>query len=296
MRHYDILITGPVSLDRNIDCDGMERREVGGAVVASCYAAVNSGAAAAVFTKFNPDDISPETLFSGIPADLYWKPSHETTGICNRYFTRDRERRSCTALSRCDPFLAEEFPEIQADVSYFAGLMSGDFSGELFRRFSGRGKVAVDVQCLLRCAEKDGSMVLRDWAEKREYLPAVDFLKTDAAEAQILTGLEDRRKAAQLLNFWGAKEVMITHSTEVILYDGADFFAFPLRPRNLSGRTGRGDTCFAAYLAERRHSPPAAALLYASALVSLKMEEPGPFRKSRSDVEACLRERYPEYL
>ena len=39
MAEYDVLVIGPVSLDHNIDCLGNERREVGGAVVASGFAA-----------------------------------------------------------------------------------------------------------------------------------------------------------------------------------------------------------------------------------------------------------------
>ena len=63
-----------------------------------------------------------------------------------------------------------------------------------------------------------------------------------------MTGLKDRREAAKLLYSWGAKEVLITHNTEVIAYDGKEIYSCPIRARNLSGRTGRGDTTFAAYL------------------------------------------------
>ena len=44
-------------------------------------------------------------------------------------------------------------------------------------------------------------MNFHDWKDKLTYLPYFDFLKTDAAEAEILTGLTDRRAAAkQLMN------------------------------------------------------------------------------------------------
>lgn len=39
MKEYDIMVVGPVSLDHNIDYLGNERKEVGGAVVASGFAA-----------------------------------------------------------------------------------------------------------------------------------------------------------------------------------------------------------------------------------------------------------------
>lgn len=44
MKEYDIMVVGPVSLDHNIDYLGNERKEVGGAVVASGFAAAGSGA------------------------------------------------------------------------------------------------------------------------------------------------------------------------------------------------------------------------------------------------------------
>lgn len=286
---YDILIVGPVSLDHNIDCDGTERFELGGAIVASGFAAANSGAKTALFTKYRPSEADPESLFRELDADLFTAPSTHTTSIRNQYLTPDKERRNCTALGQCDPFHAEELPAVEASICHFAGLLFGDFSGELFRQLSSRSKIAVDVQCLLRHAEPDGSMQFHDWEEKKAYLPYIDFLKTDAAEAEILTGQTDRRAAAVMLSQWGAREVMITHNTEVLLYDGVQFCTSPIRARNLSGRTGRGDTCFAAYLAERLHADIPDALTYAAALVSLKMETPGPFRGTRQDVEEYRR-------
>ena len=101
-----------------------------------------------------------------------------------------------------------------------------------------------------------------------------------------MTGTDDRKKAAEILHGWGAKEIMITHNKEVLVYDGKTHFIEPLCPRNLSGRTGRGDTCFSAYITERIENNTVEALRIAAALVSLKMETPGPFRGVRADVEA----------
>lgn len=144
--------------------------------------------------------------------------------------------------------------------------------------------MAVDVQCLLRHVEADKTMAFHDWAEKKDYLPCIDYLKTDAAEAEILTDLTDRAEAAKLLHSWGAKEVLITHNTEVLAYDGKDVHTCPIKARNLSGRTGRGDTTFAGYVTERRRAGVAEALRYCTALVSLKMETPGPFQGIRQDM------------
>ena len=110
-----------------------------------------------------------------------------------------------------------------------------------------------------------------------------------------MTGCTDRKEAAKHLYSWGAKEILITHNTEVLAYDGNEFRTCPIRARNLSGRTGRGDTTFAAYINERlSHSVPEA-LLTATATVSLKMETPGPLKGNRADIEKYIDEFYPDF-
>lgn len=291
-KKYDTLVIGPISLDQNIDYEDFERREVGGAIVQSGYAAAKSGNVTALFTKLNPKDANAEDAFRGSGADVFWKESTQTTSIRNKYFTADKETRDCRAIGKCDPFKLEELPDIDTKIYHFAGLMYGDFDGEMFKEVGKKGKVAVDVQCLLRHVEPDNSMKFYDWAEKKQYLPYIDFLKTDAAEAKILTGCDDRTEAAKMLYDWGAKEIMITHNTEVLIYDGERTYTCPIKARNLSGRTGRGDTTFSGYITERLREDIPTALQYATALVSLKMETPGPFKGSREDVLAYINEFY----
>ncbi len=291
-KKYDVLVIGPVSLDHNIDHLGNERKELGGAVVASGYAAARSGNRTAVFTKANSADANVEERFAGSGVDLYFKESQVTCSIRNQYFAADKEKRACTSMGVCDAFKFEELPDIETAIYHFAGLVYGDFDGALFAEAAKHGKVAVDVQCLLRHVEADKTMAFHDWSEKMEYLPYIDYLKTDAAEAEIMTGLTDRVEAAKLLHSWGAKEVLITHNTEVLAYDGKTVYTCPIKARNLSGRTGRGDTTFAGYITERQRAGVEEALRYCTALVSLKMETPGPFQGTREDVLAYLQEFY----
>lgn len=293
-KQYDVMVVGPVSLDQNIDYEGHERREVGGAVVASGFAAAGSGVKTAIFCKFSQEDVNLEERFDGISADLYWAASEATCSIRNQYFTADKERRQCTSLGVCDPFRFEELPQVKTDVYHFAGLVYGDFDGEILEKAAQKGKVALDVQCMLRHVEDDKTMGFHDWTEKEKYLPMIHYLKTDAAEAEIMTGLQDRAEAARLFHKMGAKEILITHNTEVLAYDGENMYTCPIKARNLSGRTGRGDTAFAGYIAARQEKSVEEALLYCTALVSLKMETPGPFRGTRQDVLRYMREFYKE--
>ena len=89
---YDTLIIGPVSRDINIDCEGNEQRELGGAVIASGYAAACMNRQVAVFTKCNKADADPMAAFQGCKADVYVRPSEKTCSIQNVYHTPDKER------------------------------------------------------------------------------------------------------------------------------------------------------------------------------------------------------------
>jgi len=292
-KYYDTLILGPVSLDINIDHSGNTRKEAGGAVVQSGFAAARTGHLTAVFTKLNPMDADINEIFSQSGADVYWKESKNTTSIINRYFTEDKEKRECKAVSICDPFDINEIPKVKTKICHIAGLVYGDFSDEMLKELGKTGAtLAVDAQCLLRHADNEGSMVYIDWEQKEKYLKYIDFFKTDAAEAEILTGESDRIKAARILHKLGAREIMITHNSEVMIFDGNEVYTCPIKARNLSGRTGRGDTCFSGYITERiKHDIPAS-LLFATALVSLKMETPGPFKGNREDVEKYIERFY----
>jgi sugar/nucleoside kinase (ribokinase family) len=143
--------------------------------------------------------------------------------------------------------------------------------------------VGLDLQCMLRTSQ-EGNFSWIDWPEKRDYLPHITYLKADSLESRVITGTEDRREAAVILHELGASEVLITHSSEVLLYDGKELFATPFNPSNLSGRTGRGDTCFAAYMTRRLNHGIEESLRYAAALTSIKMEKPGPFGGTIDEV------------
>ena len=292
MREFASLIVGETAQDTNVDYDGSVVHAVGGAVYYSGYAAANMGHRIAVLPKASSTAAELEAAFAGAPnAKVYPLYSRTSFVTKNVYHTPDRERRTATVDSVIEPYRLEEMPAVDAAVWHLAGLVRGDIPNELIPYAAERAMVAVDAQCMLRCAE-NGGMVYHDWPEKRELLPYIRFLKTDAAEAEILTGLTDRAEAAKLLHAWGAQEVMITHNTGVLVYDGRELHTCPIRSRNLSGRTGRGDTTFAGYINERLTQDVPTALLTATALVSLKMETPGPYRGARADVEAYIKELY----
>ncbi|MBP5552510.1 MAG: ribokinase [Spirochaetales bacterium] len=289
---FDTMIIGQVCLDTNTDYDGRTEHRFGGAVLYSGHAANSIGKRVAVVPKGNRNVTDAEEAFGGTGITMFAKSSINSTLMENVYFTADRERRRSRCHAVIDPYTPQDIPDEETAVYHLAGLCYGDIGPDVILECARRGDVAMDIQCMLRHVEADRSLKLHDWPEKTEYLKYIRYLKTDAAEAEILTGLTDREAAARQMYEWGAKEIVITHNTEVIAYDGNRIYRAPLKPRNLTGRTGRGDTTFAGYITERQTSSIQEALTFSAALVSLKMETPGPFMGSRQDVLEYMKEFY----
>ena len=294
MEQYDLLILGPATRDVNIDYTGAEDCSVGGAVTFCTPAAAAAGARVFSAVKIAPADADIMEAIALPDGDKALLPSEKTTLMRNEYFTPDRERRNALCPAQSDAITPAELPEVDFARCHLAGLLYGDFPPELIEALHARALLSADAQGFLRHNE-DGRLCFHDWADKRKYLPFMRFFKTDAAEAEILTGLSDREAAARTLCDWGAQEVMVSHNTEMLVCNGTELCRCPVKARNLSGRTGRGDTTFGAYLAMRMTGHDLSqSLLYATACVSLKMETPGIFRGSRADVEEYIREFYRE--
>ena len=289
---FDTMIIGQVCLDTNTDFDGRTEHRYGGAVLYSGHAANSIGKKVAVVPKGNSKVTNAEEAFKGTGITVFASECEKSTLMENVYFTADRERRRSRCLAVIEPYTVQDIPDVETGVYHLAGLCYGDIGTDIIMECAKRGDVAMDIQCMLRHVEPDQSLKLHDWPEKKEFLKYIRYLKTDAAEAEILTGLTDREEAAKLMYSWGAKEIVITHNTEVIAYDGQRIYRAPLKPRDLSGRTGRGDTTFAGYITERQNCDIQEALTFSAALVSLKMETPGPFTGTRQDVLKYIKDFY----
>lgn len=293
-KQYKTMIIGHVTMDVNTDYTGCVKHEPGGAVLYSSAAAYSLGHKVLAVTKCADTDKRAEAFI--LPAcDVTVLPSRKNTDMENTYFTPDKEKRKSVCTSQGEAFTTADIPDSEAEIYHLAGLLYGDYSDELPAFLARKGKLAIDVQGYLRRRAENGEMYFADFEEKKSVLPLVTFLKTDAAEAEILTGLTDRAESARLLCAWGAKEVLITHNTEVLVCDGKEIYTCPIRAKNVSGRTGRGDTTFACYVTERLNSDIKEALLYATAAVSYKMERPGVLNCSRKEIDEYIGQFYSDY-
>jgi sugar/nucleoside kinase (ribokinase family) len=85
---------------------------------------------------------------------------------------------------------------------------------------------------------------------------------------------------------------MITHSQGVLARVNRETYYEKFSNSNISGRTGRGDTTFSAYLSWRLDHNVRESLKFAAALVSIKMETPGPFKGTLEDVQFRIKEKH----
>ncbi len=287
MSKYDLMIIGHITSDILVD-RGKVYRYIGGGAYFSAFAAKRSNSRFCVVTKLAQKDLG---LLDGLKKEgieVTAIPSLNTTSIENVFETDDVDRRKVRLLSQADPFNPEDIPEAEVEIYYLAGLFVGEIPDPLIVSLAKKGKVALDLQAKLRSSE-GGAFAFKDWSDKEKYLRHVTYLKADSLESEVIAGTPDREKAAKILHRLGAREVMITHSSEVILYDGERLSSAPFNPTNLSGRTGRGDTCFISYMAWRLTHGIEESLRYAAALTSIKMEKPGPFMGTMEDVFARMK-------
>jgi sugar/nucleoside kinase (ribokinase family) len=281
------MIIGHITRD-TLEYKGEVTRFTGGAAYFSSFAAKRSNTKICVVTKLARKDFGVLDELRGEGIEVIAIPSPRTTSIENVFETDDFDKRKARLISQADPFDPEDIPEFETKIYYLAGLFSGEIPHALIESFSKKGEVGLDMQAMLRSSE-NASFAFKDWVEKRDYLPMITYLKADSLESEVATGTPDRENAARIFHEWGAKEVMITHASEVILYNGERIFQAPFNSKNLSGRTGRGDTCFVSYMSWRLRHGIEESLRYAAALTSIKMEKPGPFLGTVDDVFTRMR-------
>lgn len=282
----DILMIGHFAKDRNV-VDGRGEIASGGGVYFGSMALRQLGVRVAVVTRLHPDDFCRLEDMEQAGVRVYASAATETSGIANYYSSADMERRVCEPLGFAGPFTSEEIPPLTARIYMVASIIAGEVDLPLLKELAFRGPVAIDVQGFVRVRE-ERDLVFRPWPEMAEGLAHVTYLKTDKAEAELLTGQTDLREAARTLAEYGPREIVLTESSGVTVYAGGEFYRAPFTPTVLKGRTGRGDTCFSTYLGRRLTGSAEEATRLAGAVTTLKQEQPGPWRGTLADAELIM--------
>jgi len=287
MPSYDVVAIGHLDKGRIVRGDEA-RQAIGGAVYYGGIVLARLGLKVAVVTRLAKEDawMLQELRSFGIEVFPVWTP--ETTGIENIHPDPDSDLRICRPLGFAGTFQVGDIPDVAARLFYVGTIFADEVDLPFLQAVAERGPVALDAQGCLRKLVGD-ELVTDGWPWAREALPLVRYLKVDDREARALTGEEELEEAARDLARQGPAEVVVTHNAGVVVLADGELYRAPFRPRTLAGRTGRGDTCFSAYIGRRLlGEPPAQAIGFAAALTTLKLERPGPFRGPLDEVHRLL--------
>lgn len=282
----DITFMGHMCYDEIHPFGGEPATAPGSAVLCGAMAAARVGCNVTVVTRMSPEDAHILEPMRALGVECVLVPTAHTTRMRVVHPCEDVDVREMDQTENAGFLQVEDMPAITSRFVHLAGITDREFTIDLIRGLRDRGySVSADMQSFVRQVDPVTRKIsFADVPAKAEITALLDRVKLDVVEARLLTGSDDLEVAAKHFADWGCPEVLITRADGVLArVDGETLFE-PFSNRSVVGRTGRGDTTFAGYMARRLGHPPAAALKFAAALVSLKMETPGPFAGTLADV------------
>ena len=290
-KFYDIAFIGHYTKDTIISASGT-RVVDGGAFNYGANIAARMGLKVAAITSLAKEDFHVVEKLKGLGIDVFAHISPHSTCLRLEYPTSNVDERVIYVTSSASPFALAEVKNIQARAIVVGASMREEVSLEIIKELAKKKTIlAADVQSFLR-VDDNGKLVPKEWPEEHAVLALLDVLKTDAVEAEMLLGESDLRKAAQKIHDLGPQEVVITHRDGLLVYANGDFYEEKFFPKEIIGRSGRGDTCIASYTAKRLNASPQEATIWAAAVTSLKMEAEGPFQRTMKEVNDLVQSKY----
>ena len=288
---YDILCIGNYTKDTIISPSEVKYVD-GGAINYAAYAAHQLGIKVAVVTRLAEEDKRVVDKFIQDGIDCFVTYTTSSTTMRLEYPTNDPDLRHLSVASIAGSITSKDVEGLQTKAALIGSSLRGEVGLDVIRTLKEKSVLlGADVQGFVRVL-RGQNLFYEVWEEMQETLSYLDVLKSDAVEAEFLTGEADIYKAAQEFSQMGAKEIVLTHKDGLLVFTGSEFHSFDFYPENLDGRSGRGDTCIGAYIAMRLSMNPYEAGIWAAAVTSLKMEKLGPFNRSISEVETLLRVKY----
>ncbi len=288
---YDVAFLGHYTQDTIISASGT-RLVDGGACNYGANVAARMGLKTAVVTRLAQDDFHVVDALRELGVDVFARATPQSTCLRLEYPTSNVDERIIHVTSTAGAFTPAEVEAIQARAFLIGASMRGEVGLDVIRVLGKKDTLlAADVQSFIR-VERDGILAPEPWPEKDQVMGHLDVLKTDAVEAKLLTGESDIKVAARMISDMGPSEIVLTHRDGLLVYANGQYYEAGFFPKKLVGRSGRGDTSVAAYVAKWLTASPAEATVWAAAVASLKMEAEGPFRQEISEVEDLIRTRY----
>ena len=291
-QRYDVIFAGNYTKDTIITPDGT-RYVDGGGMNYAAHAGARLGIKAAVVTRLARKDAHVVEAIRSKGIDCYPFYSPASTLMTLEYKTHDVDKRNLYVKATGGTIRAEHLDGLEAKAIAVSPSIRGEVEPEFFAELRKRNGVilAADVQGFVRVLRGE-ALVYEPWEDMGRVLGNVDILKSDAVEAQYLTGETDIEKAAKFYAALGAKEIVLTYSEGVLIHADGKFHHYKFHSLSMTGRSGRGDTCLGSYVSMRLSLPPVEAGCWAAAATSLKVERPGPFDRPLDEVRAFIQQHY----
>lgn len=288
---YDVAYIGNYTKDTIVSPAGV-RYVDGGAVNYAAHAGARLGLKVAVITRLAHEDQRVLDSLTQAGVDCFPKYTPHSTCVKLEYPTLDPDQRNLYVTSTAGAISLEQVAPIEARALVIGTTLRGEVSLEVVKSLRQRQAIlAADVQGYVRVL-REQSIVYEPWDEMQAVLGCLDILKSDAVEAEYLTGTADIHRAAQIYAAAGPQEIILTHKDGLLIYADGKSYDLGFYPNSLVGRSGRGDTCLGSYVAMRLSAPPVEAGIWAAAVTSLKMEALGPFNRPIQDIEELIRTKY----
>jgi sugar/nucleoside kinase (ribokinase family) len=285
MREYDIVFMGHLATATIFPFEGPPYMERGGQAFFGPIAAACLAKRTAAVTSVGEAEADLLEPMRAAGIDLFIQ-RRDTTRLHVIHPSASVDDRQMYLVRHGGRFSAGDVPSVRPGLIHLGGLSPQEFPLDLMRDLKSRGfRLSVDMQSFLWHVEAGtGAIHLANLSHKEEILGMIEFAKFDVMEGEVLTGATGLEEQAAMLEEWGCRETVITCSHGALARSGGRTAYAPFTNKNITGRTGRGDTFSGAYLARRLDYPVDDSLAFAAALTSIKMESLGPFTGSMQDV------------
>jgi sugar/nucleoside kinase (ribokinase family) len=288
---YDVVCIGNYTKDTIISPSGTKYVDGGGMNYAA-HAAARLGFKVAVVTRLAKEDQRVVDKFTQAGIDCFPTYTPQSTLMCLDYPTTDPDVRNLSVTATAGAITVREMENLEMKAVVISSSLRGEVGLDVIQLLKEKQVfLAADMQGFVRVLQGK-SLVYAPWDEMKTTLANLDVLKSDAVEAEYLTGESDIFRAAKIFASMGPKEIVLTHKDGLLIHADGKNYEMGFYPSQMTGRSGRGDTCVGSYVAARLSKPPHEAGIWAAALTSLKMEKLGPFDRPLGDVEALIRARY----
>ena len=294
MKKYDITFIGHMCYDEVTHFQGDTVVAPGSAVLCGAMVTGRLGVNTAAIVKMSLDEEKINQPMKDVGVDVHVIPAECTTYSRVLHESANVDERKITLVRTAGLIKIEDVPQFESTYVHLAGISDSEFDMALIDGLKARGhSLSTDMQSFVRqITPVTNEIDFGDVKDKKEIISKMDRIKLDIVEAKVLTGTDDLEKAALVVESWGCPEIVITRSEGVLArVNGVNYYE-KFSNNSVIGRTGRGDTTFAAYLSYRLKHDAAESLKFAAALVSIKMETYGPFQGTMEDVLTRIKEKH----